>query len=48
MDLVLRAGLMGWEFVYVGSTKVHSALMDTIMPDRNFIKLIRHCNLLSG
>lgn len=48
MDLALRAGLMGWEFVYVGSIKVHSALMDTIMPDRNFIKLIRHCNLLSG
>jgi cellulose synthase/poly-beta-1,6-N-acetylglucosamine synthase-like glycosyltransferase len=25
MDLALRAGLMGWEFVYVGSIKVHSS-----------------------
>jgi len=25
MDLALRAGLLGWEFVYVGSIKVHSS-----------------------
>jgi beta-mannan synthase len=24
MDLALRAGLLGWEFVYVGSIKVES------------------------
>eukprot|EP00267_Zea_mays_P028037 XP_008657506.1 probable mannan synthase 6 [Zea mays] len=35
MDLVLRAGLMGWEFVYVGSTKVKSELPSTLKAYRS-------------
>lgn len=35
MDLALRAGLMGWEFVYVGSIKVKSELPSTLKAYRS-------------
>jgi cellulose synthase/poly-beta-1,6-N-acetylglucosamine synthase-like glycosyltransferase len=38
MDLALRAGLLGWEFVYVGSIKVHTSdkcIEDIIMSDKS-------------
>ncbi|KAG8072389.1 hypothetical protein GUJ93_ZPchr0006g46361 [Zizania palustris] len=35
MDLALRAGLLGWEFVYVGSIKVKSELPSTLKAYRS-------------
>ncbi|CAL5019544.1 unnamed protein product [Urochloa decumbens] len=35
MDLALRAGLLGWEFIYVGSIKVKSELPSTLKAYRS-------------